>query len=406
MDVKEQSTSKKTALPDAEMFLRLVKLLWNERKTIIVITVIVTVLATAYAFIMPQKFSSYTTILPPKKEERSFGLMDMLSSGGGQEMFDFGATLGLGGRGSDIFVKILESRTVADSLILNHGLAELFGIPSSVSWRFATRPLAEATTIEAAKDGTITLIVTLATGYFASDEEIDRIKLLAADLTNSYVRYLDSVNREKLVSTAKNTRLFIQEHIATTKADLDSAYGQLVAYQEKNKALMIDKQMDALVSAAGALKMQLTQVSTELALAERDLRSDSRTVMELQARLTELQKQYDKLREGQSSDGDFVLAFMKLPKVARDLSLLVRRVKILEEVNAYLNKQYFKERIQEARDLPTVQVLDPAIPAIQRTAPKRMQWMLTSLVAGFLASIVFVLIRVSVLRFRLQHPRS
>jgi tyrosine-protein kinase Etk/Wzc len=229
---------------------------------------------------------------------------------------------------------------------------------------------------------------------------VDSIKQLAADMANGYIRYLDVVNREKLVSTAKNSRVFIQEQLVRTKEDLDSAYTALVLYQESNRALMVDKQMDALVAAAGALKLQLAQATTELGLAQRDLTPGSRTVQDLQARVQQLQKQYGLLAAGDGSDTDFVLAFAKLPKIARDLSLLVRRVKTLEEVNAYLNKQFYKERVQEARELPTVQVLDEAIPAYKKTAPKRAQWMLNGFVFGLLGAILYVIGRDSAARIR------
>ena len=366
-------------------------LLRAERRTIARITAATVVLATAYAFIMPHTYSSTVSIFPPKKEERGLGLADMLS-GGAMEMFDLGATLGFGGRPSDMFVKILSSRTVSDSIILRHHMQEFFGISESQSWRLAATPLKDATTIDPTKDGMITVTVSLSTSHFPSDAEIDSVKRKAADIANDYVRFLDIVNREKLVSSAKNSRLFIEEQLKRTTGDLATAYSDLVAYQEKNRALMVDKQLDALVATAGALKLQLTEASTELGIARRDLRSESRTVRELESTVEELQKQYDRLSAG-GSDKDFVLAFGKLPKVARDLSLLVRRVKILEEVNAYLNKQYYKERVQEARDLPTVQVLDRAIPAWQRTAPKRAQWALMSLVLGLVGSVGFVVAR-------------
>jgi uncharacterized protein involved in exopolysaccharide biosynthesis len=260
--------------------------------------------------------------------------------------------------------------------------------------------LKDATTIDATKDGMVAVTVSLSTGYVPSSREVDSIKQMAADMANDYIRLLDVVNREKLVSTAKNSRVFIQEQLVRTKEDLDSAYSSLVRYQESNRALMVDKQMDALVSAAGALKLQLAQATTELGLAERELRPGSRTVQDLQAKVQQLQKQYNLLGAGDGGDADFVLAFAKLPKVARDLSLLVRRVKTLEEVNAYLNKQFYKERVQEARELPTVQVLDAAIPAYKKTAPKRAQWMLTGAVIGLLGAVLFVIARDSAARIR------
>ncbi|MBL0174503.1 MAG: hypothetical protein IPP94_04405 [Ignavibacteria bacterium] len=391
-------TSARAAAPSLGVFFALLR---AQRGVILRITLATTVLVTAYAFVMPQTYSSTVSVLPPKKEERGMGLADMLSGGSGaMEMFDLGSTLGFGGRPTDIFVKILGSRTVSDSMILNYRLQHFFGISPPLSWRFADAALKDATTIEATKDGMLTVTVSLSTGYWPSAAEVDSIKQLAADMANGYIRYLDVVNREKLVSTAKNSRMFIQEQLVRTKEDLDSAYTALVLYQESNRALMVDKQMDALVAAAGALKLQLAQATTELGLAQRDLTPGSRAVQDLQARVQQLQKQYGLLAAGDGSDTDFVLAFAKLPKIARDLSLLVRRVKTLEEVNAYLNKQFYKERVQEARELPTVQVLDEAVPAYKKTAPKRAQWMLTGFVFGLLGAILYVIGRDSATRLR------
>jgi len=315
------------------------KLLWSNRMTIVRVTISVTVLVTAYAFVMPHTYSSTVTILPPRKDDRNMGIADMLASGGAADMLDLGATLGFGGKSSDIFVKILSSRTVSDSLIRLYDLNRFFGISDDRPWRLAARPLKEATVIDATKDGMVAVTVSLKTSHLPSQREIDSIKQRAADIANAYVRYLDFVNREKLVSAAKNSRLFIQEQIERTSADLAAAYSELVAYQERNKALMVDKQLDALVTTAGTLKLWLAQAEGDLAAARRDMTPASRTVQDLESAVRELQKQYDQLAKGDGRDEDFVLAFARLPQVARDLATLLRRVKRLEEVNAYLNKQ-------------------------------------------------------------------
>ena len=81
------------------------------------------------------------------------------------------------------------------------------------------------------------------------------------------------------------------------------------------------------------------------------------------------------------------MPFQRLPAVARDMAGYMRQVKMLEQVMLFLGQQYYQERVQEARDTPTVQVLDRAMPAIQRTAPKRAAWLLTSVLAGFVAAM-------------------
>jgi uncharacterized protein involved in exopolysaccharide biosynthesis len=381
--------------PDTSL-LTLINLFRKERAALLRITLTVAAVVTLYSFIMPQTFTSSVTILPPKKEETGSGIMDMLASGGAAaEVFDLGSSLGFGGRPSDYFVRILTSRTVADSLILDHRLADYFGISPDKPWRLAEDDLREATKVDLSKDGSVTVSVELSTSYFAGDSSIARVKNLAATLANEYVRLLDVVNREKLVSRARKTREYVQEQMIATKVEMDTAYQRLINYQESHRALMVDKQLDALVSAAGALKIQLAEATAELGAARRDLKSDSRMLSALEVRVDELRKQYAALQTGGTDANDFVLAFEKLPQVATDLARLMRTVKVLEEVNAFLNKQYYKERIQETRDVPTVQVLDEAIPAFRRTAPKRLQWMLMGLAGGLAGAAGFILVRAS-----------
>ncbi len=375
-----------------------VALLRAEWKTILRIALGITVLVTLWSFIMPQTYTSSCTILPPKKEEGGSGLMDILSGGAAPEMFDIGSTFGFGGRPSDLFVRLLTSRTVSDSLILQHHLARFFEIDEDRPWRLAAEPLKEATMIDAAKDGSVTVSVRLSTGIFASAKDVDSVKNLAALLANEYIRLLDVVNREKLVSRARATRLYIADQLVETKRDLDSAYVRLVAFQEGNKTVMVDKQLEALVTAAGTLKMKVAEAAAELRIAQRDLRPGSRALLELQANLDAVQEQYAQLQGSPGANADLLVPFMKLPQAAASLAKLVRAVKIQEEINAYLNKQYYKERIQEARDVPTVQVLDAAIPAYQRTSPRRLQWAVVSALLGLIAGMGFVVLRASLRR--------
>ena len=68
---------------------------------------------------------------------------------------------------------------------------------------------------------------------------------------------------------------------------------------------------------------------------------------------------------------DYMIAFSDVPNLGKELAGLVREVKIQNEVYILLQQQYFKERIQENRDLPTIETLDeaivPQIPSSPRT---------------------------------------
>jgi uncharacterized protein involved in exopolysaccharide biosynthesis len=77
-----------------------------------------------------------------------------------------------------------------------------------------------------------------------------------------------------------------------------------------------------------------------------------------------------------------------------------REVKYHEALFDMLSKQYEGARLDEARDAPLLQMLDPASYPDTKSSPKRMYIMLGGLAFGFLASCVWVLTRERIEAFR------
>lgn len=321
------------------------------------------------------------------------GLASLLS-GGGIPLMDITSSFGFGSRPADLYVQVLASRTVAESLIVSERLDVFFDIDEDESYRHAIEPLEEASTFEATKDGIIKVSVTLQTGFFAGDDEIDSIKTFAAHLANEYILWLDRVNREKLISKARLSRVFIESEIVRTQAELDTAFNGLVRFQEQSKAVFLEKQMEVALKGATSLKDKLYKAQLELALKRSDFEESSRIIQQLEVEVLELQQLYNSLNvQSEESEADFYVPFSKLPRVAREMAGLLRKVKTLEQVILFLNQQYYQDRVQEAKDTPTVQVLDEAVPAIERTSPLRALWMILTVLFSTIASIVFILVK-------------
>jgi tyrosine-protein kinase Etk/Wzc len=82
--------------------------------------------------------------------------------------------------------------------------------------------------------------------------------------------------------------------------------------------------------------------------------------------------------------------FAQVPELGLELARLTRDMKVQETVYTLLTQQLEQAKIAQARDMPTVQVLDTAVPADRKSKPKITLNMaiagLTSLFAGvFLA---------------------
>jgi tyrosine-protein kinase Etk/Wzc len=384
---------------DLETYRFLLRSVWQRRKTVAAFIGAVTLVMLVYVLVMPQTFTSTVTLLPPQQEKNSMGLGSLLQGATALPMFDIGSSLGFGGRQSDIFAEILKSQSVAESLIVQHDLARFFGIAGDLSYRHAIKPLQESTEVEVNKNGVIRVSVTLGTGFFPSGADVDSIKNFTAMIANDYVHWLDRINREKLISSARNSRIFVEEEIKRTEVELDSAYQRLVAFQRMNKSVYLEKQMEAALTGAAALKEKLMEARAELGLKRQDFTERSRVIEQLQAELDALSRQYSSLSTGQGAGEDFEVPFQRVPQIAREMAGHLRDVKTLEQVIMYLSQQYYQDRVQEARDTPTVQVLDDAVPAIQRTSPRRAAWMLMTVLFSAMAAVLYVML-VTYLRSR------
>jgi capsule polysaccharide export protein KpsE/RkpR len=84
----------------------------------------------------------------------------------------------------------------------------------------------------------------------------------------------------------------------------------------------------------------------------------------------------------------FSIPFKEFPEVTLEFARLKRDVMIQQELFSLLMEQYEKAKIQEVRDTPTVNVLEePRIPE-RRSYPIRRVIIISSLVLGFMGSII------------------
>ena len=115
-------------------------------------------------------------------------------------------------------------------------------------------------------------------------------------------------------------------------------------------------------------------------------KEDNRAYVALKNKLDELSIQYSKIESG---NNDFLLAFENVPDLGRLLARLMRDVRIQNEVYLLLQQQYYKEKIQENRDIPTIEVLDEAIPPLKASAPRPV---FSSLLSGLFIFFILALI--------------
>ena len=216
-------------------------------------------------------------------------------------------------------------------------------------------------------------------------------RFLAADVANALVSELDKINKEKSTSRAKNSRIYIENQLKLTEEKLKKASEELVQYQEKYKAISLEEQTKTAIEKAGELKGKILAKNVELGVALQTMKSSNVYVVQLKKEIEELERQYNYLQYGDSlnleNQREFYIPFADVPEVGLELANLMREVKVQETVWELLNQQFYHAKIQEARDTPTIQVLDEAVPPELRTKPKRK---LLVLVGSFLTLMISI----------------
>ncbi len=343
-------------------------------------------------FVYPKSYEAPVTILPPEKNNQMGGLSGLL---GGEDLSNL-MTAGMSNANAQLFIEMLKSRSASLYVVRKHNLIKFYDAKNEIE---AAAKLSEKLNLDLSKEGIIKLSVNTSGSWFPIfTSQNDSVRKFSAELSNSFVEALDNINREKLSSKAKRARIYIEAQLQQTKVLLDSAENSLMLFQKKNKTVSLPEQVKAAIDAAAELKTDIIKTEIELGLVQPNLREDSKTLLTLKSKLQELRNQYNKMEMGNQ---DYLVAFKDVPEIGRELAQLVREVKVQNEVYMLLQQQYFKERIQENRDLPTIEVLDEAIPPLNASSPRLIfSTVLGGVFVFLLMSLLYVANEMKVINFK------
>jgi uncharacterized protein involved in exopolysaccharide biosynthesis len=153
-----------------------------------------------------------------------------------------------------------------------------------------------------------------------------------------------------------------------------------------------------MVDAAAILQGQLIAAESELEGLRQIYTDNNARVRTLRARVDELKVQLEKIagkgedvsgsNEDQQQDSSYP-SIRKLPLLGVTYADLYRRTQIQEAVLKTLTKEYELAKVQEAKEIPTVKVLDPASVPDKRSFPPRLLIILLGTFFAFCLGVLF-----------------
>src|SRR5262249_4689830 len=294
-----------------------------------------------------------------------------------------GDLLGLKRSGA-LFMDMLQSPTLQGNLIHPFDLRKVYW---DRYWEDARKDLAKHTDItEDRKSGVISVAV--------NDHDPRRSQQMA----QAYVDALDQLVARVSTSAARRQRMFIEQRLQTVKQNLDEAARDFSEYASKNGTLDVPSQTKAMVETEAQLQGNLMGAQSELESLRQVYTDNNIRVRTVRAKVEALKHQMETMSgnkgdpnsEDSQITGDFP-SIRKLPLVGVRWANLYRETKIQETVYELLVQEYEIAKIQEAKEIPTVNVLDPAmVPEKISFPPRILITVLGTLFAFFLASTVII----------------
>ena len=367
-------------------------LLWAQRRTLFRWAAVGMIVSLATAFLIPKRYDSVARLMPPDQTSPGSMMLAALSgglgggtggSGGGASQLGSlaGDLLGFKSTG-ELFAGVLQSRTVEDDIVNKFDLHKIYRdrLPED-----ARKDLEKNTDVSIDRKSQIIKIQ-------ITDYDPHR----AAAIAQEYLDQLNHVVVNLNTSVAHREREFLDRRLLQVKADLETAENRFSDFASKNNSIDIPAQGKAMIEAAATLEGQLIANQTELESLRQVYTDNNVRVRETEARVEELQRQLQKLdgkagvSASSSESSDTIPAIRQLPILGVPYADLYRNTKIEEAIFETLTAQDELAKVEEAKETPSIKVLDPPDVPQKKSFPPRLLITVLGTFLAFFAAIAWV----------------
>src|SRR5271157_4456596 len=302
--------------------IELLLVLAQHKKRILQITIATSLVALLVALLLPNMYTATATILPPQQKQSI--LNSMLGQIGALAKLG-GADLGLKNP-ADLFVAMLQSRTIEDNLINRFDLRKVYGVKR---YQDARKKLEDRTKLIASDEGLISIAVS------------DRDPKRAAELANAYVDELHSLNQNLAITEAAQRRRCYEQQINAEREELSRAELVLKQVQEKTGLVQADAQGKAIIESVAGMRAQVAIHEVQLQAMRSYATPNNPDLKRAETELAGLRGQLAKLERnpGALGNGNTGIPTRQLPQVESEYIRGLRDLKYHEALYEFLGKQ-------------------------------------------------------------------
>jgi len=325
------------------------------------------IVAVAYLIHAKPRFAATAVMIVPQGNITSGVLQQQLSL----------TTADLLGGGYEIYGDILESRTVADHIISDYNLQAVYG---TTKLENAENILGALTKVKTEREGLIRVTV--------QDTSPQR----AADLANDYLRQLDILNGQLVLTSIGQQRAYLEREMVNEKNALADSEVALKEVEESGSGLTPDAVAKSGLTALDQTRAQLRAEQIRLAALLTGDTEANPEVVRTRSEIAGLNVQLNSLQSGSTSNENGV-PIRQVPQQELEFTRRQREVLFHETLFDLLAKQFEEAKQQEARTPSIVQVLDPAVPSSHKAWPPRTYYGALAAIAGIVVGTFLVVLR-------------
>ena len=329
-----------------------------------------TIASIIVSLLLPLWYKATVVILPPSNDTQTAGMLQMANQ------FGFGNSLE-DNKDQSRSIAILKSRRLKEIVINKFNLIEKY---SSENMEDAIEQLSG--NLEYFVDDEMQLSISM----------LDRDQKMVAEMANFVVACLDSLNIHLSSKKARNNREFIGNRFHQTVDSLEFIGNKLSAFMEEKGILELPEQIKAGIVSAAEIQAEIMLKEIEISSTENTYSQNHPEVLRLKFELESLQREYQEFFVS-SSPGRLFPEFSSVPSLAIKLAQMERKIEYYTKLLEYLGPLYEQAKIEQAKDIPTLQVLDHAARPEKKAKPRRALIVLSSILLGLFIGILFAYIR-------------
>jgi len=362
-------------IPEKYNFSDYFYILFKWKKFIIINLLIVIIISTVIAFLLPQDYKASATIMIPPSEEMGLGGLGSIL-GGKSSLASLGAkAFGLSSNTSeDVILGIINSRTALTDAIKKFDLMQYY---KTNNMDKALKAFKGDISFGPNEFGMIDFSV------------VNENPETSAAITNYLVALVDSLNIKYNIERARENRIFIEQRYDKNVRDLKNAEDSLYRFQKKYGIVAVPEQLEVSVKAAAEIEATLNQKEIEAYFMKQQYGDNAPQYKGILAEVNLLKDKVMQLKDSPNirSTSNVLFPFKELPDIAIQYLRDYQEVKVQQEIMEIVMPMFEQAKVDEQKSIPTIMVVDKAVPPELKYGPKR-----SVIILGAFFLILFLII--------------